>query len=85
MILYTTGSPLLDLLQQASESPPVEGQRVLCRHAFDEAKRAYVCPSNVESLLKLCWKDGEVSLGSNYRWFIFFSIILDLNMEFRAL
>ena len=67
MMTFNTGSALLDLLQQDTEPPPVVNQRVLCRHAFDEAKRAYVCPSIVEPLLKLYWKDGKV--GSMKRSF----------------
>ncbi|KAK3722080.1 hypothetical protein QZH41_019826 [Actinostola sp. cb2023] len=56
-------SPLLDLLQQDHEPPPTVGQRVLCRHAFAEAKRAYVCPSHVEALLKMYWQNGKASTG----------------------
>ena len=54
------GRALLDLMQRCDEPPPSPGKRVLCRHPFDEAKRAYVCPSHVESLYHIYWKDGKV-------------------------
>lgn len=47
------GDPLNDLLQRSSEPPPEVGTKVLCRHPFDEKKRAYVTPTRVESLLKV--------------------------------
>ena len=54
------GRALLDLMQRCDEPPPSPGKRVLCRHPFDEAKRAYVCPSHVEPLYHIYWKDGKV-------------------------
>lgn len=47
------GHALIDLLQKNDEPPPVVGQRVLCRHALQESKRAYVTPSVVEPLYKV--------------------------------
>ena len=47
---------------RCDELPPSPGKRVLCRHPFDEAKRAYVCPSHVEPLYHVYWKDGKVRL-----------------------
>ncbi|KAK3013487.1 hypothetical protein RJ639_010306, partial [Escallonia herrerae] len=32
-----------------------EGERILCRHPFNESKRAYVVPQRVEELLKCFW------------------------------
>ncbi|KAL1802995.1 hypothetical protein ACET3Z_031642 [Daucus carota] len=32
--------------------PVQTGERILCRHAFNESKRAYVVPQRVEELLK---------------------------------
>lgn len=52
--LYSAdGHALIDLMQRQSEAPPEVGQRVLCRHPFQESKRAYVNPSRVESLYKV--------------------------------
>ncbi|XP_026475525.1 nicotinate phosphoribosyltransferase isoform X2 [Ctenocephalides felis] len=54
------GHALIDLLQRTHEPAPMIGQKVLCRHAFQESKRAYVIPSRVEALYKLYWKDGHI-------------------------
>uniref|UniRef100_A0A6M2DTH3 Nicotinate phosphoribosyltransferase n=1 Tax=Xenopsylla cheopis TaxID=163159 RepID=A0A6M2DTH3_XENCH len=54
------GHALIDLLQRTHEPAPQIGQKVLCRHAFQESKRAYVIPSRVEALYKLYWKDGHI-------------------------
>ncbi|TDG44515.1 hypothetical protein AWZ03_009093 [Drosophila navojoa] len=59
--LYSAdGHALIDLLQKDSEHPPAVGQKVLCRHPFQESKRAYVIPSHVESLYKVYWKAGKI-------------------------
>jgi nicotinate phosphoribosyltransferase len=49
------GIPILDLIIRQGEMPPASGRRVLCRHPFDEKKRAFVTPSVVLPLLRLCW------------------------------
>jgi nicotinate phosphoribosyltransferase len=49
------GIPILDLIIRQGEMPPAAGRRVLCRHPFDEKKRAFVTPSVVLPLLRLCW------------------------------
>ncbi|XP_060805469.1 nicotinate phosphoribosyltransferase isoform X2 [Amyelois transitella] len=54
------GHALIDLLQRSSEPPPAVGQKVLCRHPFQESKRAYVIPSKVEHLYKVYWNDGRI-------------------------
>ncbi|CAH0727385.1 unnamed protein product, partial [Brenthis ino] len=54
------GHALIDLLQRSSEPAPEVGQKVLCRHPFQESKRAYVIPSQVEHLYKVYWNDGRV-------------------------
>ncbi|KAL0851072.1 hypothetical protein ABMA28_006954 [Loxostege sticticalis] len=56
------GHALIDLLQRSSEPAPGVGQKVLCRHPFQESKRAYVIPSKVEHLYKVYWKDGRVCI-----------------------
>lgn len=40
------------------EEKPVVGKRYLCRHPFDEAKRAYVVPEKIEEMCILVW-DGS--------------------------
>lgn len=55
-----SGHALIDLLQRANEEPPFMKQKVLCRHPFEESKRAYVIPSKVEKLLKIYWKNGNI-------------------------
>ncbi|XP_069957169.1 nicotinate phosphoribosyltransferase isoform X2 [Cherax quadricarinatus] len=54
------GHALIDLMHRTSESAPKCGSRVLCRHPFQESKRAYVSPAKVEALFKLYWKDGKI-------------------------
>ena len=51
------GVALLDLMVRAGEAPPVPGERVLCRHPYDDKKRAFVTPAAVVSLHRLYW-DG---------------------------
>ncbi|KAF6149320.1 hypothetical protein GIB67_026176 [Kingdonia uniflora] len=34
-------------------------ERILCRHPFNESKRAYVVPQYVEELLKCYWPGGS--------------------------
>lgn len=57
-----SGHALIDLLQRAVEPPPEVGEKVLCRHPFEESKRAYVIPTKVERLLKVYWKDGKITV-----------------------
>ncbi|XP_046382959.1 nicotinate phosphoribosyltransferase isoform X5 [Ischnura elegans] len=54
------GHALIDLLQRSIESTPEVGQKVLCRHPFQESKRAYVIPTRVEPLLKVYWENGQI-------------------------
>lgn len=56
------GHALIDLLQRSVEPAPEVGVRVLCRHPFQESKRAYVIPTQVDALYKVYWKDGKVRL-----------------------
>lgn len=54
------GHALIDLLQRKGEPIPQVGQKVLCRHPFQESKRAYVTPARVEPLMKVFWQNGRV-------------------------
>ncbi|KAF8012383.1 hypothetical protein BT93_I0511 [Corymbia citriodora subsp. variegata] len=49
------GYPLLDIMIGENEPPPKVGERILCRHPFNESKRAHVVPQHVEELLKCYW------------------------------
>ncbi|XP_052195504.1 nicotinate phosphoribosyltransferase 2-like isoform X2 [Diospyros lotus] len=49
------GYPLVDIMTGDSEPPPEVAERILCRHPFNESKRAYVVPQRVEELLKCYW------------------------------
>jgi len=46
---------------QPNESAPTVGSRVLCRHPFHEAKRAWAEPQEVRPLYKLYWANGKVA------------------------
>ncbi|KAL6587648.1 Nicotinate phosphoribosyltransferase 2 [Orobanche minor] len=52
---------LVDLMTGENEPPPKAGERILCRHPFNESKRAYVVPQRVEELMKCFWsgKSGK--------------------------
>ncbi|CAJ0933127.1 unnamed protein product, partial [Mesorhabditis belari] len=55
-----SGSSILDILLLHDEKPPEAGHQILCRHPFEESKRALVLPSRVEPLHKLFWGDGKI-------------------------
>jgi nicotinate phosphoribosyltransferase len=57
-LLGSEGFPVLDLMIRDEEQPPSPCERILCRHPFDEAKRAYVTPSKVALLNDLVWNGG---------------------------
>ncbi|XP_025830667.1 nicotinate phosphoribosyltransferase isoform X2 [Agrilus planipennis] len=60
--LYSeSGHALIDLLLGSDEKPPEVGKKVLCRHPFEESKRAYVIPNKVDKLHRLYWKNGKIS------------------------
>ncbi|KAM7507109.1 hypothetical protein LguiA_017562 [Lonicera macranthoides] len=49
------GYALVDIMTGENEPPPKVGERILCRHPFNESKRAYVVPQQVEELMKCVW------------------------------
>ncbi|OIW20844.1 hypothetical protein TanjilG_24332 [Lupinus angustifolius] len=49
------GYPLVDIMTGENEPSPKVGERILCRHPFQESKRAYVVPQRVEELLQCYW------------------------------
>ncbi len=51
---------VLDLMTEAGQPAPKAGEKILCRHPFAEAKRAYVTPVKVLPLLTCVW-DGRQS------------------------
>ncbi|XP_074557212.1 nicotinate phosphoribosyltransferase 2-like [Curcuma longa] len=53
------GYALVDIMTGEDETPPKVGQRLLCRHPFNESKRAYVVPQCVEELLKCYWSGSS--------------------------
>ncbi|GFS66415.1 nicotinate phosphoribosyltransferase [Trichonephila inaurata madagascariensis] len=54
------GHALIDLLQTKEEPPPEVGKKVLVRHPFQESKRAYVQPVQVQDLQTLYFSDGKI-------------------------
>lgn len=63
-LIGVEGLALVDLLIQAGEEAPRPGQRILCRHPFAEAKRAYVTPSQVIRLHQCVWDGKAIPLPS---------------------
>jgi nicotinate phosphoribosyltransferase len=57
------GLALCDVLMldphDSSSSPPVENERIIIRHPFNENKRAYITPCKVVQLLTPVWKEGK--------------------------
>jgi len=59
------GYPIVDLMIHPDEDPPQPYKRVLCRHPFQETKRAWVEPASVEPLLQVFWRDGKIIPGAS--------------------
>lgn len=51
--------PLVDIIQLASAEPPKPDQRIMCRHPFQEKKRAQITPCTVTPLLHCVWNAGR--------------------------
>lgn len=66
--LYNSmGEPALDLLCRVGGETPVAGQRILCKHPFDEVKRCYITPTKVELLHEMVWGPDEAGAPSTLR------------------
>ncbi|MEW5767048.1 MAG: nicotinate phosphoribosyltransferase [bacterium] len=61
-LIGSEGTALLDLMIPAGEAPPKSGERILCRHPFEETKRVYIIPTNVISLHQCVW-DGRINVA----------------------
>lgn len=57
-LISAEGTPILDYMIRQGEAAPTPGRRLMCRHPFDEKKRAWVTPSQVMPLHVLVW-DGK--------------------------
>lgn len=57
------GRPLLDLMVGEGEEAPKVGERIICRHPFEEQKRAAVTPSHVKPLHTTVFDKGVVPPG----------------------
>jgi len=54
------GYALIDLLQKSVEDSPIAKTKILCRHPFDQKKRAFVVPSAIQPLYKVYWANGRI-------------------------
>lgn len=52
--------PLLDLMIPAGDKAPEPGEKILCRHPFNEIKRVAVIPEKVIPMVKLFWNGGKI-------------------------
>ncbi|PIA46223.1 hypothetical protein AQUCO_01500026v1 [Aquilegia coerulea] len=59
------GYPLVDIMTGGNEPPPKVAEKILCRHPFNESKRAYVVPQRVEELLKCYWPGSSGKAREN--------------------
>ncbi|PFH31803.1 nicotinate phosphoribosyltransferase [Besnoitia besnoiti] len=53
------GSPAVDLMQEAKDAAPAAGQRIFCRHLYDDRKRCFLVPTKVQRLLQQYISKGE--------------------------
>lgn len=60
-IFGKSGSAILDLMMLDSEPEPQPNQQILCRHPFEESKRALVNASKIIKLHNVYWKDGVLA------------------------
>ncbi|MBN1410639.1 MAG: nicotinate phosphoribosyltransferase [Spirochaetales bacterium] len=50
---------LADIMVKIGEEAPKPGEKILCRHPFDEIKRVIITPTRVQKLTNLVW-DGRI-------------------------
>jgi nicotinate phosphoribosyltransferase len=63
-LLDASGHPILDLMVEVGSKAPQVGDKIMCRHPFQETKRAIVIPSAVLPLHVLVW-DGKQIVDSD--------------------
>jgi nicotinate phosphoribosyltransferase len=61
-VIGQEGYPLLDLLVESGSREPRVGERILCRHPYDETKRVHITPTEVISLHRCFWDRGHRTL-----------------------
>ncbi len=54
------GYPILDLMVPVGDKPPDAGEKVLCRHPFNEIKKAVVIPYKILPLTKQYWDGNRI-------------------------
>jgi nicotinate phosphoribosyltransferase len=54
------GYAILDLMTLESDDEPQPGKEILCRHPFEESKRALVVPARIEQLQLCFWENEKI-------------------------
>lgn len=60
-IFGKNGFAILDLMMLEEEQEPQPNQQILCRHPFEESKRALVNASKIIKLHEVYWQDGKLT------------------------
>ncbi|EGT53850.1 hypothetical protein CAEBREN_18647 [Caenorhabditis brenneri] len=60
-IFGKNGFAILDLMMLDSEPEPQPNQQILCRHPFEESKRALVNASKIVRLHEVYWSQGKIT------------------------
>ncbi|CAP32317.1 Protein CBG13533 [Caenorhabditis briggsae] len=60
-IFGKNGYAILDLMMLEEEEEPKPNEQILCRHPFEESKRALVNASKIIKLHNVYWKDGVLA------------------------
>eukprot|EP00010_Vexillifera_abyssalis_P008832 CAMPEP_0201549600 /NCGR_PEP_ID=MMETSP0173_2-20130828/6053_1 /ASSEMBLY_ACC=CAM_ASM_000268 /TAXON_ID=218659 /ORGANISM="Vexillifera sp., Strain DIVA3 564/2" /LENGTH=525 /DNA_ID=CAMNT_0047959317 /DNA_START=248 /DNA_END=1825 /DNA_ORIENTATION=+ len=53
--------PVVDIMMLETEPDPKTGERILCKHPFNESKRAFITPSKVVPLHSKVWTSGQLT------------------------